>query len=180
MNPPNTSISDRSLILGVDPGYRGALALYDFESKNLIEVMDMPIKSYMLTSGRTRKEVKKEELSFWLDMNRDLIKFAIIEEVGAAPGNGGVSLFNFGFSTGLLHGLIAANHIQIITVKPTVWKSNLGLTSNKMLSCQKAQVTFPSHKNLFLRSKDDGRAEAALLAKYGERIIANPKPKSLI
>lgn len=173
-------IPDRSLILGVDPGYKGALALYDMHSQTLVSVTDMPVKMYTLSSGKRRHEIDKQELAWFLDLNRDLIRAAIIEEVGAMPGDGGVGLFNFGFSTGVVHGMIAANLIPITTVKPTVWKINMGLSNSKIISLQKAQALFPSHHTSFIRKKDDGRAEAALLAKYGERIFGNSKLKSLI
>jgi crossover junction endodeoxyribonuclease RuvC len=173
-------INERPLVLGVDPGYSGAFALYNLDSGALIEVMDMPTKSYTQASGKQKKHINLTEVAFFLDINRDLIRGAIIEEVGAAPDQGVVSMFNFGFSTGAVHGLIAANLIPIITVRPTVWKTNLGLSSNKTQSLERAKVEFPNLITKFLRKKDDGRAEAALLAKYGERIFGVKKHKSLI
>lgn len=175
VNDKQSPLEERPLILGIDPGYKGALALYDVCAGALIEVMDMPINSYMGPDGRQKTEIKMMDLALFLDLNRDLIRGAIIEEVGAQPKDGKVSAFNFGKSTGILHGVIAANMIPIFSIRPAVWKTNMGLSADKNLSIQKAKVLFPNHTTLFLRKKDDGRAEAALLAKYGERIFGAKK-----
>lgn len=171
---------ERTMVLGVDPGYSGALALYDLETRKLIYIKDMPITTVTMASGKSQRRLDTTELAIWLDMHRHLVLGCVIEEVTAAPGQGVVSMFNFGFSTGVLHGEIAAQMIPIFSVRPTVWKANLGLTSNKDLSRQKAQLDFPEMHTEFLLKKHDGRAEAALLAKYGERIFGISKEKRLL
>jgi len=52
-----------------------------------------------------------------------------------------------------------------------VWKPALGLTSDKQVSLDLARHLFPAHAGLLRRKKDDGRAEAMLLAEYGCREI---------
>lgn len=173
-------ITDRPFSLGVDPGQSGALALYNLETKQLVEVIDMPIKYTRTSGGKKQTIINGTELAFWLDMNKDLIRGAVIEDVHSMPRDGHVGAFKFGFNTGIVHGLINAQLIPIFTVTPSVWKMTLGLSHDKKLSNQKARVEFPNHLPSFLRAKDDGRAEAALLAKYGERIFAMDQKKVLI
>jgi crossover junction endodeoxyribonuclease RuvC len=48
-----------------------------------------------------------------------------------------------------------------------VWKRALGVKGDKDVSRQRASALLPRHSGLWLRKKDDGRAEAALIAYYG-------------
>lgn len=175
MSQPNQPLTDRNLILGVDPGALGAMALYCLDTKKLIEVRGFANRIITKKNGSKSRRINLEEVALFLDMNRDLIRAALIEEVGSRPGEGSVSSFSFGFNTGVIHGLVASHLIPITTVLPTIWKMNMGLTSNKKVSLDKAKALFPEHINQFLKIKDEGKAEAALLAKYGERIFGIKK-----
>lgn len=158
----------KSLTLGVDPGlHHGALALYDPVSNDVIRVLDVPT----LTSSDCRTELDYKALSSILEPLMPLVRFAVIEQVSAMPKQGVTGVFRFGHATGLLTGIIAAHHIPIHQVRPAVWKSIMALSHNKDESRQKASLMFPHHANLFIRKKDDGRAEALLLAVFGNRFL---------
>lgn len=171
MTPP----SDKPFILGIDPGYRGALALYSLDTSSLVEVIDMPSKLSTTASGGQKRRLIMPEIANFLDINKDMIRGCVIEEVTAMPGNGVTGMFNFGFSTGQIHGMLAAFNIDVIAIRPTTWKSVYGLTKDKKLSIERAKIHFPTHVHSFRKSSHDGRAEAAFLAKYGERIFQNQK-----
>jgi crossover junction endodeoxyribonuclease RuvC len=84
------------------------------------------------------------------------------------PGQGVTSSFNFGFTTGVIHGIIAACGIEIRTVSPQVWKRHFRLLGQpKDASRAEASRRLPQFANLWPLMKHDGRAEAALLAIYG-------------
>jgi crossover junction endodeoxyribonuclease RuvC len=97
---------------------------------------------------------------------------ALIEKVGSMPMQGLGSAFNFGFTTGAIHGVLAANGFTIHTATPAQWKFGVGLNAvpgqdlkaRKAASRARAIELFPEHAHLFARVKDDGRAEAALMA----------------
>lgn len=164
-------IPTKNLILGVDPGLTGALALYDFHAKKLKAVIDTPTLKVKKTNGKETRIVDITCLSDFIKSFAALICGAVIEEVGAAPGQGVSSTFKFGMVTGIVHGVVAAHHIPIHLSKPPVWKAIMGLNQDKKLSCRIAAKTFPELEHSFKRGMDDGRAEAALLAKFGERIF---------
>ena len=82
------------------------------------------------------------------------------------PGQGVVSTFRFGYNAGILLGVLEAHRIQVLRVNPSSWKSALNLSSNKKDSLKLAIKKFPIYKAYFARMKDDGRAEAALIASY--------------
>jgi len=97
------------------------------------------------------------------------VEIAIIEDVHAMPGQGVTSMFGFGVSKGLVIGMLHAFKCPVFTVPPAVWKGVYGLSSNKDASRALASKKFPNSSYLWTRKKDDGRAEALLLADFGRR-----------
>jgi hypothetical protein len=154
------------LVLGVDPGLGGAFALYDPHAQALIAVEDMPTHEIR---GKRHLDVYglAQKIEKWAGRTR----FAIIEEVKSAPHQGVASTFKFGFVTGVVTGIIAAHYIPSKTIPPAVWKLALGLPHGKDASRKRASEMFPRQADLFSRSKDDGRAEALLLAVFGSRAL---------
>lgn len=160
-------------ILGVDPGLSGALALYDKVTHETI-IQDMPIH----TDPTGKRNVDLYKLSLFIDSYASDIAFAVIEEVGGMVytdkcgnrrGQGSVSSFNFGKAAGIVQGIVAASLLPILLVRPNVWKCAMGLSSDKQKSLDKAIDLFPLHAQQFSRKKDDGRAEALLLAVFAAR-----------
>ena len=95
-----------------------------------------------------------------------------IEQVGARPGQGVSSMFNFGKSYGICLGVSAGLKLQTTTITPLVWQRALKVEKGKDGNRLRAVQTFPNYSNLFARKKDDGRADAALLAYYGAIFFA--------
>lgn len=158
-----------TLALGVDPGLSGALAIYDMSNRSLVEVIDMPVRH----TGGGKHEVDMQGLSEFMHKYAPSIQLAVIEEVGSRPGQGVVSMFRFGYASGVVAGAVAAHFIRIFFVKPQVWKSLTGLSQNKDLSREKASDLFPAHSQSFSRKKDDGRAEASILAWFGAERLSS-------
>ena len=154
-------------ILGVDPGLSGCMALIN---DGAVDVFDIPTITRTVNK-KEKRQIDPYQLSAWLEIQRPLIKFAVIEQVGTMPGQGVTSAFNFGFTTGCIHGIIAACGIEIRTVPPQVWKRKYGLLGqNKDASRGEASRRFPQFTHLWQLKKHDGRAEAALLALYGSEM----------
>ena len=85
------------------------------------------------------------------------------------PKQGVTSSFSFGFSAGVIQGIIAANLIPMQLVRPAVWKRTMGLTKDKDSSRQKASALYPRFCSHWALKKDVDKAEAALIATYGRR-----------
>lgn len=137
------------------------MALYDHSANKICAIHDMPTFEI-----KGKRKINLSALVSTLDSYLGQIKFAVVEEVGAMPGQGVTSMFNFGFSTGLITGVIASQYIPIHTVRPAIWKTLMGLGRDKDESRRRASQLFPQDAPLFSRKKDDGRAEAALLAVF--------------
>jgi crossover junction endodeoxyribonuclease RuvC len=148
-----------TLILGVDPGKTGAFAVIDQHTGELQIVEDMP------TIG---KHVNANVVAKYIDQWHYLgVTHAVIEDVHSMPGNGHAGAFSFGRSKGVVEGAIAARYIPITWVTPAKWKRDAGLRADKDAARQLATNTWPTWADTFKRVKDDGRAEAALIALWG-------------
>ena len=93
-------------------------------------------------------------------------EIAIVELVGARPGQGVSSMFRFGQAYGTILGVIGALAIPVRHVSPAKWKKALGLNSDGEASRARAIETWPTRADLFARKRDHNRAEACLLGLY--------------
>lgn len=143
-------------ILGIDPGISGAIAFFYTEAPTRIIVEDVPVVAGEISARLLAERIKV--------LKPDI---AVIERVNAMPKQGVSSTFNFGVSFGQVRGVVGAFDIQIHLVTPGKWKRHFGLSSDKEEARGKAISMFPPCAASFSRKKDHGRAEAALLARYG-------------
>jgi len=144
-------------VVGIDPGISGAIARYN-PSKATLDVWDMPILEVN----------KKKTISPYLVANilKEAAAPVYIEKVAAMPGQGVTSMFNFGKGFGVLLGAAAGLGLQTTQVTPQTWMKALKCQKGKDANRQRACELFPQYSHLFSRKKDDGRADAALLAYY--------------
>lgn len=157
------------MILGIDPGASGALALLaigDKGQERIDRVFDMPTHEIKV-NGKTKRRLDLYQLARWVDLYCSGIELAVIEDVHSMPGQGVVSVFSFGFAAGAAQQVVASACIPTLLVSPAKWKNRLGLTADKDGSRRLASMKFPDAAHNWARVKDDGRAEAALLAHYG-------------
>ena len=107
-----------------------------------------------------------------LEPEDDTLHIAVIEQVAAMRGQGVTSMFRFGQGYGQVEMAIAAQRLPVHYVTPQKWKGYFGLSRDKGVSRSVASQRFPSIATQFARVKDDGRAEACLIALYGkEKLI---------
>jgi crossover junction endodeoxyribonuclease RuvC len=87
----------------------------------------------------------------------------VIEDVHSMPKQGVASSFKFGRGKGVVEGFFAGAGIPLRYVSASKWKKDIGLSSDKEESRQRALEMWPEHAGCFMRVKDEGRAEAALI-----------------
>jgi hypothetical protein len=136
--------------LGVDPGKNGALALLSIEtgSVNCIDMPDTTAALHDAISGFP------------------IIKGCMVEKPYYPQMIGVTNAAKIAMAYGVLIGALQWRDISFREVPPKKWKAAMDLSSSKSASREKAAQTFPAQSDLFKRVKDDGRAEAALLALY--------------
>ena len=150
--------------MGIDPGAFGAVAILDKDSRELF-VIDMPTVK-VKRGPRVVIQVDAHALADALRLHVTSETKALIEKVHAMPGQGVSSMFSFGRAAGIIEGVLAGFSVPFELIPPATWTKSMRTFGGKDGSRQRAQELFPDYAHLFARKKDDGRAEAALLACY--------------
>jgi hypothetical protein len=141
------------LILGIDPGKKGALALLDV-SELSVECHDMPDTTQALHA---------------LLSGLPPVRLCCVEKPFYPPHVGIGTISKMAEAYGTLRGALQWLDIPTFETRPAEWKAALNLNSSKSASREKASQFFPGYAEQWQRVKDDGRAEAALIAWYGQR-----------
>lgn len=150
-------MADR-LVLGIDPGLTGALAVFNPARPGAVVVHDMPVAGGMVDAAelaRLVREIGPTE--------------AVVEQVASRPGQGVASMFKFGTCYGAALATAAAVGIPVRLVPPTRWKKHFRLGADKEGARALAVRLWPACPS-FSRKKDHGRAEAALIARFGAEV----------
>ena len=147
-------------ILAIDPGAKGALAFFDMEA-GILDVVDTP--AVQVKRGQKLKlEISPYMAAALISIRKPTV--AVMEKTGAMPGQGVSSMYQFGRSVGMIEGILAALQIPVTYVSPQVWQKDVGSRDGKDGNRARAAELFPAYAAEFSRKKDDGRADAALMA----------------
>ena len=150
-----------TIIIAIDPGLTGALALYATSAPDRIGVYDMPV-----VDG----EIDPHRLSAIIaDWKPD---WAAIERVGPMPRDGVRQAWRFAGAYTTARVVVALLHIPIVLVTPGTWKKAMKVAGGPIgkEQCRALAIEmFPSCAASFARKRDQGRSEAALLAVYASR-----------
>lgn len=149
------------MLVGIDPGASGAIA-WITDAGHLIEVLDLPVQK---VGGRS--VLMPAILASMLSGEQRRPVHAYLERVGTRPGEGHVGAFAFGRNFGALEGVLAALGIAVTLITPGEWKKAQRIPADKGAARARAAQLWPGLAGTFSRKKDDGRAEAALIALHG-------------
>jgi crossover junction endodeoxyribonuclease RuvC len=150
-------------VLGIDPGNGGALALLTGQG-DLIHVADIPL---IADGTKGRPTINAPLLASVIrEWGPDR---AFIELIGPRPSDSRVAAFSFGRCRGLLEGVLGTLGIPTAMLTTPTWRRAVGLpaSASKETARGEAIRRWPGMAALFARVKDDGRAEAALIALAG-------------
>ena len=146
------------IVLGIDPGMSGAIAVVN--QANEVLVWDMPT----IEVGGKRRISAVHLHDLLVDIGP--VDMAVVEDVQGVQGSGATSAFSFGRGCGVIEMGLVALQRPTTYVKPQKWTKALGVGSDKGAHRQAAQRLWPLDADLFGRVKDDGRADAALLTHW--------------
>ena len=157
------------VIIGIDPGIKGAIAAINANSMELLEVVDCP------TTKNAGKAIYN--ISEMADIVRHMSLYGkdvlvILEQQQAMPKQGTTSMFSIGRGFGIWEGILATLGMPCRSVRPTVWTRRIfeGISGEgKFRSIRFALQMFPGIELTPQRCKTprDGRADAACLAYWG-------------
>lgn len=161
------------IVAGLDPGKNGALVtLFEDGSTTVSRV---PLEEIQKPGRKSKSTVPayREWARAWrqqlLFSQPDVI---VIEQVGAWSGQGVTSAFNFGRVLGFAEAILCYVDVPWHRAPPNVWKQRMGVSDVKADAIEEAKRLIPSLAPELNRKKDDGVAEAGLLAYYGIMTIA--------
>ncbi len=168
------------VIIGIDPGIYGAVAIVKGDTLRIYDTPFFEVKG--AKSKKTGKEKTKRvyDEDGMAEILRPYILgvgvHCFIEKVGPMPKEGVVGAFSFGCGWGIWRGILAAHSIPRTFVVPQMWKKKMmeGI-SDKDAARMRACQLFPQYTHLFAKKKDVDRADAALIAKYGQMILESGK-----
>jgi len=150
-------VSGAVTILGIDPGITGAIAALHPDGTILAD--DIPV-----AGGEVDVDALVRRVRAFAP------RLAVIEKAQAMPRQGVASTFKYGTAFGALRAVTTLCEIETHLVSPRKWKTHFGLDADKEKSRALAIRLWPG-TGFFERKKDHGRAEAALLARYGAEVI---------
>lgn len=167
------------IYIGIDPGLGGAVGVLNDgpilggpPTPLCPMVYDTP--TALVKGSKTKRKHLPSAMAFILEPFKDWSNdvLVILENVHSMPSQGVSSSFSFGEGKGLWEGIVAAYHLPLELVSPQRWKKTIMADQGREKDAArfKAQQLFPTLTEQLTRKKDDGRAEAILLAEYGRRL----------
>lgn len=167
------------LTIGIDPGINGAIAVIDHNG--LPRVHDMPIRAKKGT-GKVRNEIDPKGLQRVLRelVPADETALVVMEQMHAFMGAGVrvgsmASQASLAATKAVIVAICELNDLDVMFVTPREWQALYGIktTQSETTKVQSLRIA----RQLFgmewlARAKDDGRADALLIARYGQRHFA--------
>ena len=157
--------------LGIDPGLSGAVALYGADGT--LAVWDMPTLE-LTKGGKVRRRIDLHALAALMTgLSASAPAMCALEDLSGRPASfrnaRGETVaqrgqFEQGWNACAPAALCAACAIPFTMLAPAAWKPSLGVPADKNGARLRASQLMPAHAGKWCRVKDDGRAEAALLA----------------
>ena len=167
--------------MGIDPGLSGAVALLN-PAGEVVWVEDTP--TYEKGGGAKGRDFDLEGMRDILDRASMSIDFGdrlhvTIEDIPIRTTTqiSALSTSKLAKSQAYWEGLVIGMRLGgLERVLPMKWKPamNIPAKSDKAVSRSKAAGLWPEAARFFARVKDDGRAEAALIAAWGKRQHGGP------
>jgi len=144
-------MKERNVIVGIDPGESGGIAMLDLETKKILYVTKV--------KGLTELDI----INILDLMYSTFIRTVYLEKVHAMPKQGVSSTFKFGKNYGFNRGVVLALRKPLIDVPPSTWQRHLGCLTggDKNVTKSFAQQLYPDTKITH------AIADAILIALYG-------------
>ena len=146
------------MYVGVDPGFSGAWGIVDHNGQ-YVSCGDMLNNKHHIDTRLVHAEIAQA-------LDRQDAEF-VIEFVHAMPRQGVSSTFKFGMAYGAAISILQRFSKSFHVIAPRIWKGDMNLDSDKDKSLELARELWPNAP--LSRKKDNGRAEALLLAEWYRR-----------
>ena len=160
-----------NVIMGVDPGLSGGVALVSLDASHAVGI-PMPV----IKSGK-RRDLDGRALAHWIGAaivgGEAHVCLVVVEKVHSMPKQGMASTFAFGVGFGRVLGVIEALDLPLEQVAPQLWKKAIlaGTDLSKDAAVAYCMSRFPGIAMPKKGASRHGIAEAACLAEFGRRLV---------
>lgn len=180
-------------VLGIDPGFSGAMAIIDTETMKIVEKFVMPVlevdkkksrkvrkKDPEFGKQKTKTYVGKHKMINLYKLNARFerlskeVTVTYLEQVHSRPMEGVSGAFRFGQGYGNLEAFLVAHEMKFKYVTPAVWTNVMhqGIVNSidaKGRSIMAANKLYPEENFIVegCRKLHDGLIDSVLVARYG-------------
>lgn len=162
-----------SSIIGIDPGFSGAIAVINGETKEILALLDMLI----IKVGKGKKKKNHLDEIGIRDILKNNADHVFIEKCQAMPASvkgvrqGIASTANYMTGYGIIRGICVGLGIPYTLIHPKTWKKAMmpDMGRDKGASIIRVKQLYPSID--LPRKKDHGKADSILIARYGARMV---------
>src|ERR1700691_58206 len=116
------------MIIGIDPGQKGAIAFLSSKEGHLLSVRDMPVISVKV-GGSMRDRLCPHQVRKLLENQTP--EMVIIEKVQGITGQSASAAFTFGYQAGELMGVVVGLGFPVCLITPQQWKKAAGMNKDK-------------------------------------------------
>jgi len=109
----------KTLYIGIDPGQSGGFCTIKIKADG-----NLVTEAYKMPDTEHDANIILQKACYGVPSTSTL---AMLEKVGAMPGQGVSSMFKFGKNYGFLRGLLIANMIPFLDVPPRTWQKGLSI-----------------------------------------------------
>jgi len=185
-------MNKETIILSVDPGLTGAIAIY---KNGRFTVRDIP--NFVEKNGKKNKtrfnipgfvDIVRKETEFKKLKTMDGSDVSVrqgksnisihgaVEKIHSMPGQGVSSMFSMGRASILPEAVFASLGIGYTLITPQQWKKELmyGMGKDKDAGRLRCLQMFPYLSDSLSRKKDHNRADAVLIGEYMRRQLGIP------
>ena len=159
-------------IIAVDPGKTGGITI--LEGRKSPKVFKMPVKSIVVNKKKKNVYDMKEIVNILRDF-RDKGVLYLQEKVGVKPGEGSVSAFTFGKSSGLTIGVAEALDFEVVEVSSMSWKKMFPELVNDCILEKKAEIKELRVESKTLKDKEVKKQNKKQIDKLNRQIKAEAK-----
>jgi len=161
------------MLIAIDPGIRGAIARLDHNDEPVVR--DMPIRAKQ-GNGKVRNEIDPKALQAIL---RELVPadergLVVMEALNTFAGGSVQTMGSLEATKATIATVCELTGFDVAYVTPKAWQGYFGIRKTeredtKQQSLRIARQLFGAH--LCPLAKHDGRADALLIARYGQRTM---------
>jgi len=164
-----------NIVISCDPGNTGGISV--LEGKKQPQIYKIPLLE-IVVNKKKKKIYDLDGISEILEPYRGKNVLFVQEKVSAMPGNGNVSMFNFGFSAGATLGVAAGLRFDRCEVRPQTWKKHFPELNTSSIQDLKEEAKKLRVLAKTIKDKDEKKANKKELEKISRRVKTEAKDAS--